>query len=548
MIACSLLTATITLINLIYTEWDISINETRQLAIDIFHDIFWHPYKLYGLCLLSAQVFTQLKATHDILSRQIPNWIEKNEEVARTIKRFTDFVAQSNAGITVGGMIVITKSLILTCVSLSVPYIILCLQHKGPNCRDALAGDGESSDQSSSDCPNVADLCDNHIYRDLMREQCPSTCGYCNDAWSAGTLSSLKNTEVEWEVALGGERFPIRGTLTESPLRPRPRGVVLILGGSGPIDRNWCLNPMPPNSPPCNGQLIGELFARLGYATLRFDKINSGPRLPEITPQLTANPPTMQHYMREVDGAIQLIRQRYADPKNSNEKMPIFVLTNSEGGIRAVQFQLEYGRQFDGMILTGMPGRPMKGAAEEQMLKSVDPFVSANPSLDAGQVRAAILNATQALMDGDDVDLESNGLIPPDVKQMLQFIMQDPVSRPYFRELWAYDLETRLREFSSARMVPTLIVIGKKDIQISWEMDGTELERILAGSGTTAVSFAYPEEANHVMGKETGPMPATFADAMQTYYSGRLDDGAMRVIADWLDAWFKMNRKKMQKK
>ncbi|KAI1694720.1 hypothetical protein DdX_19959 [Ditylenchus destructor] len=174
---------------------------------------------------------------------------------------------------------------------------------------------------------------------------------------------------------------------------------------------------------------------------------------------------------------------------------------------------------------------------------SVDPFVSANPSLDAGQVRAAILNATQAIMDGEDVDLESNGLIPPDVKQMLQFIMQDPIQRPYFREMWAYDLETRLRELAIARMVPTLIVIGKKDIQSSWEKDGGELERIFAGSGA---SFAYPEEANHVMGKETGPVPATFADAVQTYFSGRLDDGAMGVITDWLEAWF--DESKMEEK
>ncbi|KAI1710256.1 GUstatory Receptor family [Ditylenchus destructor] len=123
-IACSLSTAIIAPIKLFHADWHIAL-------LFRIHDTI--PYKLCGLCLLPAQVFTQVKATHDILSRQIPNWIEKNEEVARTIKRFTDFVAQSNAGITVGGMIVITKSLILTCLYLIVPNIVLCLQLKAGN-------------------------------------------------------------------------------------------------------------------------------------------------------------------------------------------------------------------------------------------------------------------------------------------------------------------------------------------------------------------------------------------------------------------------------
>ncbi|KAI1700385.1 hypothetical protein Ddc_18101 [Ditylenchus destructor] len=71
-----------------------------------------------------------LKATLDILNRHIPNWIEENRETTRVIKIFTNSIAQSNVGITVGGMTVITKSMILTCLSLVVPYTLLCLQLK----------------------------------------------------------------------------------------------------------------------------------------------------------------------------------------------------------------------------------------------------------------------------------------------------------------------------------------------------------------------------------------------------------------------------------
>ena len=41
-----------------------------------------------------------------------------------------------------------------------------------------------------------------------------------------------------------------------------------------------------------------------------------------------------------------------------------------------------------------------------------------------------------------------------------------------------------------------LVVIGKKDLQIDWKVDGTALENATAHK--TAVSFSYPKNANHV--------------------------------------------------
>uniref|UniRef100_A0A915PRQ1 ShKT domain-containing protein n=1 Tax=Setaria digitata TaxID=48799 RepID=A0A915PRQ1_9BILA len=30
-----------------------------------------------------------------------------------------------------------------------------------------------------SQCPSLAYLCNNSLYRDLMKQQCPKTCAYC---------------------------------------------------------------------------------------------------------------------------------------------------------------------------------------------------------------------------------------------------------------------------------------------------------------------------------------------------------------------------------
>ncbi|KAI1710251.1 7tm chemosensory receptor domain-containing protein [Ditylenchus destructor] len=121
MIACSLPTAIFAPVNLIHSEWDV------ELLFNI-HGVVCSGYRLCGLCLLPAQVFTQLKSTHSILNLQIPYWNDENKDIAGTIKDFANSIAQSNAGITVGGITVITKSMILTCLSMIMTYILLCLQ------------------------------------------------------------------------------------------------------------------------------------------------------------------------------------------------------------------------------------------------------------------------------------------------------------------------------------------------------------------------------------------------------------------------------------
>ncbi|GMR40457.1 hypothetical protein PMAYCL1PPCAC_10652, partial [Pristionchus mayeri] len=38
-----------------------------------------------------------------------------------------------------------------------------------------------------SDCPTRASLCTNSVYLDVMRDQCPRTCGFCSTSGSSGT-------------------------------------------------------------------------------------------------------------------------------------------------------------------------------------------------------------------------------------------------------------------------------------------------------------------------------------------------------------------------
>ncbi len=81
---------------------------------------------------------------------------------------------------------------------------------------------------------------------------------------------------------------------------------------------------------------------------------------------------------------------------------------------------------------------------------------------------------------------------------------------------------------------PVLVLIGQKDIQIDWQLDGARLEDAVAGSEN--VTFVYPEDANHVFKYEEKPAEElTAADAVN-YNSADcvLDDVSVAAILAWL--------------
>jgi hypothetical protein len=78
-------------------------------------------------------------------------------------------------------------------------------------------------------------------------------------------------------------------------------------------------------------------------------------------------------------------------------------------------------------------------------------------------------------------------------------------------------------------------VIGKKDIQVDWQVDGGALESAVGGAGN--VEFAYPADADHVLKHEDRPRDDLDGpSAVASYNSeGRvLDPGALTVITSWL--------------
>ena len=93
----------------------------------------------------------------------------------------------------------------------------------------------------------------------------------------------------------------------------------------------------------------------------------------------------------------------------------------------------------------------------------------------------------------------------------------------------------RLSEYLPKISEPMQVVIGKKDIQVDWKVDGKILEEATAQK--PKISFVYPENANHVLKHEDKPRESLNSQNATLDYNSpnlELDQKAANAILDWL--------------
>jgi pimeloyl-ACP methyl ester carboxylesterase len=323
------------------------------------------------------------------------------------------------------------------------------------------------------------------------------------------TSSKIVSEEVTWPIG----DTTVYATLTR-PETGKNLPAVVFIAGSGPTDRNW----NSPLLPGTNGSagLLAEALAGQGYVTLRYDKRASGLHAQENVAKLIGKI-SMQSHLDEVNGAVAtLLARKDVDPKR------IYVLANSEGTIHAVNYQLQDGVQkWAGMILTGAPGRSVGEVARAQIVAQV----------------AGLPDAQEIMQKYDEAiaSFTANGTIEPDpslpegIKNLLLSLV-NPANLPFARELWTADIAPLLPRIN----VPVLVIIGKKDIQVDWQVDGGKLQAAVAGKDN--FTFFFPEDANHVLKHETRPKSEITADKLNYNEAGTvLDAQTLDIIENWLD-------------
>jgi hypothetical protein len=320
------------------------------------------------------------------------------------------------------------------------------------------------------------------------------------------------SSEVSWPLGT----TTMYATIVVPPGTGPLPGVAMV-AGSGPTDRNW----ESPLLPGTNGsaRLLAEALACAGFASIRYDKRASGPHVRENMTQLIGKL-SMQSHVDELAGAVRILAE--GAPVNRDR---LFALANSEGNLHALNYQLRAPAiPLAGLVLAAPPGRSVGTLAHSQLAEQF----RARP--DGEMLLSLYDEAIVRFLAGAPTEPDPR---LPDGAQMLLRSLETPANLPFARELWDADAAPLLAQID----VPTLVVIGKKDIQVDWEADGGPLQR--AAAGHADVTFLFPADANHVLKHEPSPRAELSAAKVQTGYNGpdaTLDPETVTAVVDWLQA------------
>jgi hypothetical protein len=292
--------------------------------------------------------------------------------------------------------------------------------------------------------------------------------------------------------------------------------VVVMVAGSGPTDRDW----NSPLLPGRNGsaKLIASELAKAGIASLRYDKRPSGPNLAQNM-ALLIEKLSMQSHLDELDKAVETaVKQRGV------EEDELFILGNSEGTIHALNYAIESPSiPPAGLVLIAPPGRGVATVAREQLAEQAGTIANGDALL------ALYDEAVERFSKGQPADADP--ALPVGVQNLIKSL-ESPANLPFSRELWRTNTADLLEQVTA----PVLVVIGKKDIQVSWERDGNVLQK--AAEGKKNVTFDFPADANHILKYEPKPRSELAAEQVFKDYNAedtRLDEAMMNVISAWIE-------------
>ncbi|MGH2502790.1 MAG: alpha/beta hydrolase family protein, partial [Ktedonobacterales bacterium] len=225
-----------------------------------------------------------------------------------------------------------------------------------------------------------------------------------------------KSSEITWQV----DAITMYGTLVR-PEGDGPFPAVVMVAGSGPTDRDW----NSPLLPGTNGSaaLLAEALAQAGFASLRYDKRASGPHVNENLPAMIGKI-SMQFHLDELAGAVGALASQ-VDVRADR----IFALTNSEGGLHALNYQLQSPAiPFAGLVLIAPPGRAVGAVARSQLAAQA-------AALPNGNALLALYDAAIARFMAGQPMAPDPGL--PEGVQLLLQSLESPANLPFARELLA---------------------------------------------------------------------------------------------------------------
>jgi dienelactone hydrolase len=297
----------------------------------------------------------------------------------------------------------------------------------------------------------------------------------------------------EQDVSVGAGPLAVPGTLS-LPHQPGPRPGLVLLGGSGPNDRDATIVRNKPFK-----DLAWGLASR-GVAVLRFDKVTyAHPGEVSQAPDFTV----VDEYLPHAVAAVRLLRQHPAVDAGR-----VFVLGHSLGG--TVAPRIAAGEpSVAGLVILAGGTQPLHWAAVRQLRY----LASLNPETAAAS-QAAIAAVSEQAKSVDSPDLS-----PSTPASALPF----GVPAAYWLDLRVYDPVAT----AAALKRPMLILQGGRDYQVTVVDDLARWEACLAHRPDVTIRV-YPPD-NHFFFSGSGPSAPAEYDPAQ-----HMDPAVVSDIAGWL--------------
>jgi pimeloyl-ACP methyl ester carboxylesterase len=297
---------------------------------------------------------------------------------------------------------------------------------------------------------------------------------------------------VETPIEAPGPKGPLKGLML-APDKPGAP-VVLIIPGSGPVDRNG--NSLHGLSTDTYKLLAQDLAAR-GIASVRVDKrglFSSAAAVPN------ANDVTIADYASDVHIWATAIG------KQTGAKC-IWVLGHSEGGLVAMVAAKDNPPDICGLLLVAAPGRHFSELIKAQM--------QSNPS--NKPIEEEAFHDIDELQAGRRVDVSQ-------ASPELQAIFR-PEVQGFLIDLFSYDPPALLARYHG----PVLILQGGRDIQVSED----DVRRLAAAD--PKVKLVLLPDVNHVLKTVTSDDHGV---NLRTYFDPKLPlaPGVVEAIADFVTA------------